>query len=183
MAKKQPEIQQSLQQAIEKNPKLGLFVAGLTLHDGNVEAAADEVGWTKGYGRRLMKRYPEIRAAVVRAQEKTQQSVRERWARMHDRALQRISEHVENEDPRISLEACKVVVERVEGRPRQGIDLNLIEREEDAMESVRYRFALSLATEYSWELEYALQYADEHPDEMQEWWELVQEDFGPAAQA
>lgn len=181
--KKQPAIQQQLDEAIEKNPKIGLFVAQLTLKDGDVGGAAEACGWTPGYGRLLIKRYPEIRAAVNRLFEQTQQSVRSRWAKLHDRALTRISEHIESEDPRVSLEACKVAVERVEGRPRQGIDLNLIEREEDALESVRYRFALGIAKEYGMELEAALQYADEHPDEMQTWWESIQEAYGTPGEA
>jgi hypothetical protein len=48
---------------------------------------------------------------------------------------------------------------------------------------VRYRFALAIAKEYALELEAALQYADEHPDEMQTWWEMVTREYGTPAEA
>jgi hypothetical protein len=130
---KEPAVRQSLEEAILKNPKIGLFVAELALRDGDIGGAAEAVDWTANYGRKLMQRYPQIRAVVTRMFEQSQQTVRERWTKMHDRALAKVAEHLENPDPRISLEACKVTIERVEGRPRQGIDLSLIEREEDAL--------------------------------------------------
>lgn len=181
---KQPEVRQGLAEAIENNPKLGLFVHQLTMNDGDYRAAAEAVGWTRGYGTRLKKRYPEIQAIVTRLFEATAVSIREQWARMHTVAMARAAELLGSDDERVVLETIKLVVERVEGRPRQGVDLSLVEREEDKLESVRYRFALALSHHKAgMTLEAALQYADEHPDDVEAWWGHQQGDFEEAAEA
>lgn len=176
---------QSLKTAVTKNPKLGLFVASLATNGGDTAAAAEDVGWKPAYGSQLLSRYPEIRHLVRSAQEDAIDDVRQRWAGIHGMAIRYLEDVLKdkNADPRIRLEAAKVGIERVEGRVRQAVDLSMVQREEDEMQSVRYRFALAVANRHGWELEQALQYADENQDQVQEWWESIEESLGQAAEA
>jgi len=179
----EPGSERSLSDAIVRNGRIGLFVAELALRDGRISEAAKASGLTPAYGRKLLQRYSEIRERTRRFKEEGFEAGIQAWRAMHPRALGVIGELMENADPRIRLSAAKLVIERCEGRPPQGLDLVIQEQEQDQADSVRFRFAVAVAHSYGWSLERALQYADEHPQDVQEWWEGVGGDHGPSFDA
>ena len=174
---------QSLKEAILKRPMLALFVAELVTNGGDASAAAVAVGWKEATGRSQLLRYPEIRQKLKAATEAVATSVVADWGRMHRSALNVFETALTQDDWRIRLDAAKEIVQRVEGRPRQGVDLTLLNREDEQLDSVRYRFAHAVALAYGWGLERALQYADEHPESVQEYWEGVSDQYGNPAEA
>jgi hypothetical protein len=170
--------QRSLEEAIRENTKLAIFVASLVLTDGNITEASKSAGIGKSTGYTYCRRYPEIQEKLREARATVVSEALQDWKDMANEARGRIRELMRSVDERVATANAQYVVDRVEGRPKQGIDVDMPDAREETA-SALVAFAMAYALEQGATLEAALTYARENEEEVQTWLE----EYGPATEA
>jgi hypothetical protein len=158
-----------LPDALPADPKLLMFVVQLALNAGNASEAARSIGWSASQGRMLTHRYPGLRDLARSAVDAAAHTTVRRWVDMHAKALRTIDDLMTNaEDERTRLHAALAVVERVEGRVPQKVELDEPDPR-DVFASTTVRFATAYHLLRGVELADAMLYAEKHPEVVEAW--------------
>jgi hypothetical protein len=151
------------------DPKLLMFVVQLALNAGNASEAARSIGWSASQGRMLIQRYPGLRGLANNAFDVTAATTVRRWVDMHAKALHTINDIMTNaQDERTRLQAALAVVQRVEGRVPQKVELDEPDPR-DIFASMTVRFATAYHLLRGVELSDAMLYAEKHPEVVEAW--------------
>lgn len=108
--------------------KHAAFIAALALNGGKIKEAAEQTGTDYDYARQLVSRHPEIGEAIHQATETVQHTLRS-WGDYMAEAQERLAKHMRSFDEDVSLKATIEMLNRVEGKPRQSVELKVEEKE------------------------------------------------------
>jgi molybdopterin-binding protein len=151
------------------DPQLLMFVVQLVLHGGNASEAARSLGWSAQTGRKYVAKYPGLRDLAMDATTLQSKAVVRRWADSHATAIQKIHDLMNDaEDERVQLQAALAVVERVEGKVPQKVEVET-DDPADIFASVVTRFVTALHLQKGMGVAAAMMYAEQHPDAVEEW--------------
>jgi hypothetical protein len=150
------------------DPELLMFVVQLTLHSGNASEAARALGWSPSNGRRIIQQYPGLRAIAQDAAALQSKAVVRRWADSHAVAIQKIHDLMDSEDPNVQLKAALAIVDRIEGKVPQKIEVEQTDPA-DIFASIVTRFVTALHVQRGMEVASAMLYAEQHPEIVEQW--------------
>jgi hypothetical protein len=149
------------------NMTVAMFIFYLALgHDA--AAAAKKVGRSKSWGSLLLRENPEIAEGLERYRREAVDESLIDWKDMLPRAKRRMAQMIDSLDEKVAFWACKYVVERMEGRVPQTINVETTDTGL-SLASIAVRFAMSLHILRGVPLSAALEYAAKNADEVTQW--------------
>lgn len=151
------------------DPSLLQFAVQLALTNRNIAAASRAIGWTPEKGRRIVRDNPQILEVAAQATELAARHTLKKWTDLHAAAIEKIESLMSSaDDEKVQLKAAEMVIERVEGRVPQKVE---VEDDDirDLLAQVTMRFIAAL--QYAKGLSYAeaALYADKNPEQVEKW--------------
>lgn len=145
------------------------FAIQLAMTNGNVAESARAVGWSPDRGRRYVRDNPDVYDVARQAVGITTKQTLKRWADLHADAMDKIENLMKfAEDERVQLKAAEDVIERVEGKVPQKVDIDETDIR-DILAHVTMRFITAVHLTQGMTYAEAKLYADKNPEQVQAW--------------